>query len=104
MPKSAESRAKESERRANKRALQTSRASARVSKEAGHQAYTNSEDGVCDIVPVSSSSRPPVVLHSNAVTNIQPPKKKEEEVEDVEEVKQPRKNPFAALAGDSDED
>lgn len=103
MPKSTESRAKESERRANKRAQQTSRASARGSKAAGREAYTNSEDGVCDIVPVSSSS--PVVLHSNAATNIQPQKKKkEEEAEDVEEVKQPRKNPFAALAGDSDED
>ncbi len=83
---------------AEKRAQQTSRASARDSKAAGREAYTNSEDGVCDIVPVSSSS--PVVLHSNAATNIQSPKKKE----DVEEVKQQRKNPFAVLAGDSDED
>lgn len=102
MPNSAEKRTKNAERDAKKRAQQTSRASARGSKAAGREAYTNSEDGVCDIVPVSSSS--PVVLHSNAATNIQPQKKKEEEVEDVEEVKQPRKNPFAALAEDSDED
>ncbi len=101
MPNSAEKRAKNAERDAKKRAQQTSRASARGSKAAGREAYTNSEDGVCDIVPVSSSS--PVVLHSNAATNIQPQKKKEE-VNDVEEVKQPRKNPFAVLAGDSDED
>lgn len=98
MPNSAEKRTKNAERDAKKRAQQTSRASARGSKAAGREAYTNSEDGVCDIVPVSSSS--PVVLHSNAATNIQSPKKKE----DVEEVKQPRKNPFAALAEDSDED
>ncbi len=98
MPNSAEKRAKNAERDAKKRAQQTSRASARDSKAAGREAYTNSEDGVCDIVPVSSSS--PVVLHSNAATNIQSPKKKE----DVEEVKQQRKNPFAVLAEDSDED
>ena len=101
MPKSAESRAKESERRANKRNQQTSRASARSSKADGHEAYTHSEDGVCDIVPSRSSA--PVNMHPNAATNTQPPIKNEEE--DVAEVvKQPGKNAFAALAEDDSSD
>ncbi len=103
MPKSSESRAKNYERRSKKHTQQTSRAIDRGAKEAEHNTYTNSDNCICDIVSMRSSHV--VVMHPNAATNTQPIKKKEEDIENVEEVKQPRKNMYALLANDSsDED